>query len=492
VAARAASEGKTAAERRVVDHTPTPAALAQQRPALPSRLPPEYQMTSHFVQPTPNTLFSRASLWQSWLDVEAAMALAQAEIGMIPDWAATEIARQARLDVLDLDALERSVAETMAPIVSLVRALVGVCGDAGKFVHWGGTTQNIMSTGRLLLVRRAHRAMSGHIAGALDILGQLAETHADTIMAGRTNNRHALPITFGFKVAGWIEELARQNERFATVENRVFALYFGGAIGAMHSFGSSGEALSVALARRLDLTAVLVPSRASLDSQAEYVASLGLFAMGVGRIAADLYRLMSQEIDEVAEHLGDGVIGSSTMPHKVNPKNVVHLIATAAQLRAKVAPALEAGLPSYEGDAASNQLMSGTLESACALAWDLAQRFESTLAGLDIHATNMARNLDLSAPYIASERLMMVLAPKIGRSEAHDLVHHVVADALAGRGSVAGLLLAVPEVAAKMSAADLAEAMEPANYLGDSKLIARRAADLAQSTASGLRNRVAG
>jgi 3-carboxy-cis,cis-muconate cycloisomerase len=120
-------------------------------------------MTFHDAGLTPQTLFSRTNLWQAWLDVEAAMAQAQAEIGMIPQWAADEIASKARLELFDLEALERSVAETMAPIVSLVRALTDVCGDAGRYVHWGGTTQNIMSTGLILLVRRGHRQMLGHL-----------------------------------------------------------------------------------------------------------------------------------------------------------------------------------------------------------------------------------------------------------------------------------------------------------------------------------------
>ena len=448
-------------------------------------------MTFHDCLLTPGNVFSRNNLWQSWLDVEAAMALSQAEIGMIPQWAADEIASKAKLENLDALALEASVAETMAPIVSLVRMLSSICGEAGGFVHWGGTTQNIMSTGRLLLVRHAHRAISAHIAGALDLLGDLAATHAGTIMAGRTNNRHALPITFGFKVAGWIEELARQNARFAEAEERVFALYFGGAIGAMHSFGPAGDELSVALARRLDLTSVLVPSRASLDSQAEYVTCLGLFAMAVGRIASDLFRHMTEEIGEVSERHGPEVIGSSTMPHKVNPKNVVHLIAVAAQLRAKVASALEAGLPSYEGDAASNQLMANTLETACALAWELAQRLETTLAGLDIETEQMVRNLSLSASHIASERLMMVLATRIGRTQAHDLVHDAVARSLAGEGTVQDLLLDRPDVARSMSAAEVAEALAPGNYLGSAPDIARRAAEMAHAVASDLRNRMA-
>ncbi len=446
-------------------------------------------MLFHNKRLTPQSLFARPHLWQAWLDVEAALALAQGEIGMIPQWAAEQIAAKATLDQLDSDALEKSVAETMAPIVSLVRALAEVCGEAGGFVHWGGTTQNIMSTGRLLLVRYGYRAMLGHLAGALDSLGGWAETHAETITAGRTNNRHALPITFGFKVAGWIEELTRQQQRFVEAEKRVFALYFGGAIGAMHSFDGRGAELSAALARRLQMTEVLAPSRASLDTLAEYVTNLGLFAMAVGRIGAELYRLMEEEIQEVSERLGPDVVGSSTMPHKVNPKYIVQLISTSAHLRAKVAPALEAGLPAHEGDAAANQLMSGTLESASALGWELAQKLENTLANIDIHASTMQRNLNYSAQVIASERLMMVLAHRIGRTQAHDIVHHAIAQVMAGQGAIVDLLLDAQEIAGVVSREEIETALSPSNYLGDSVVIARQAAVLARETASALRCR---
>jgi 3-carboxy-cis,cis-muconate cycloisomerase len=449
-------------------------------------------MNVHPANPlTPENLFGRDNLWQSWLDVEAAMALAQGEIGMIPQWAADEIAAKARLELLDRTELERSVTETMAPIVSLVRSLTDVCGEAGAFVHWGGTTQNIMSTGRLLLIRRAHGAMLGHVAGAVERLGEWASEHAHTITAGRTNNRHALPITFGFKAAGWIEELSRQNQRFREVEARVFALYFGGAIGAMHSFDGRGRELNAALSARLRLAPVMAPSRAALDTLSEYVACLALFAMAVERIGAELYRLMSQEIDEVSETLGDGVIGSSTMPHKVNPKHVVSMIAAAARLRSCAAPALEAGLPAHEGDAASNQLMSGVLEDACPRAWTLARQLERTLKLIRIHPERMRHNLELSAEVIASERLMMLLASRLGRTRAHDLVHHAVVLASQQGIGAAAAFAAVPEIVGVMTREEIVEALRPENYLGESTSIAAEAGDLAGNVAADLRERSA-
>ncbi|HUJ01860.1 MAG TPA: lyase family protein, partial [Usitatibacter sp.] len=217
-------------------------------------------------------LFSRRSLWQAWLEVEAALAVAQASLGMIPRDAAERIAARATLGALDEEALARDIARTRAPIVSLVRALAEACGpEAGAYVHWGATTQNVTQTGRILRLRTAHEAIVRRLGAILEKLAVLAEEGAEWITAGRTNRRHALPITFGFKVAGWIDEFLRHEARLAAVEPRAFTVLWGGAIGAMHSFGPEGEALSRALAARLGLAAPTIASRAATDHIAEYV-----------------------------------------------------------------------------------------------------------------------------------------------------------------------------------------------------------------------------
>jgi 3-carboxy-cis,cis-muconate cycloisomerase len=178
------------------------------------------------------------------------------------------------------------------------------------------------------------------------------------------------------------------------------------------------------------------------------------------------------------------------MPHKVNPKHVVHLISTAAQLRARVAPALEAGMPGHEGDAASNQLMSRTLESACMLGWELAQRLETTLAHIEIRPDAMSANLGRSASVIASENLMMVLAPRIGRTRAHDAVHHAVIEATRDGSGLADILLGQDEIATHIDRDTLERALDPANYLGESATIARQSASLAASVSHDLRQRL--
>lgn len=432
-------------------------------------------------------LFSTEQTWQTWLDIEAALALSQASLGLIPSQHAQRIAAHASLQHLDLAALRVDIQRTMAPVLSVVHALAHACGDeAGGYVHWGGTTQNIILGGRVLQMRRVHRLLLARIGCALDTLATMAEVSADTVMVGRTNRKHALPITFGFKVASWIEELTRCVERFRQVEPRTFSLVFGGAIGAMHTFGSDGVQLANAIAERLELGSPLVHSRAMLDPFCEYVLVLSLFAMTCSRIGNELYTLMADEIGEVAETLTEGVVGSSTMPHKDNPKHVVSLIARAARLRALAAPALEAGQPSHEGDSATNQQLYSLIDEACPLAYDVAVKLDGLLALIRFDPARMRENLARSADVIASEHLMMVLATTLGRQHAHDRVHAAIRESRRAGSTLADVLMGQPDVAIHYTREQIVQALDPARYIGNSRDIALRAAAMARSVATEL------
>ncbi|WP_375691711.1 lyase family protein [Pseudooceanicola sp. LIPI14-2-Ac024] len=436
---------------------------------------------------TPATLFARETLWQSWLDVEAALAEVQAEMGMIPDWAAAGIRGAATLDKVGIEALQSDIRVTHAPILSLTRLLGRAAGEAGAYVHWGATTQNVMQTARILLIREADHAIRRALGAALDRLAEMAATHAETLMAGRTNRQHALPITFGFKVAGWIEELTRAIDRLDGGGRRLFVLPFGGAVGAMHAFGAEGRELNARLAARFGLGDLLVPGRAINDLFADYVVQLSLLAMTIERIAAEFYLLMTEEIGEISETLDAGTVGSSTMPHKVNPKFVVRVLAEAAELRGLAGSALETGRSSHEGDAAKNQLLSSVLDRAVPLAWTLAEGFEGLLRRIAVNAGRMERNAQLSGGAIATEGLMMLLAPRTGRAEAHDLIHHALDHRAANGGTVAEALMADDAIRLHLSADEIGAALDPANYCGDSARIARDAAEMARSLSRQIR-----
>ena len=437
-------------------------------------------------------LFSQASLWQAWLDIEATLAEVQAELGIVPAAAAAEIRRKASLEHIDAQRLAEDMKRTRAPIVSLVRFLAQACeGDAGGYVHWGATTQNVMQTGRTMLALRSHRAFLARFAGVLQKLAGLADEGAQMLTAARTNNRQALPITFGFKVAGWIDEMLRHHQRLESAEPRVFLSLWGGAVGAMHAFGDHGPELNRRLSARLGLMPMPVPSRAALDSFAEYVMLLALLSATCAKIARELYTLMADEYAEVVEDLGDDVIGSSTMPQKVNPKVAVNVIALAARLRSHVPLALDAMQPSHEGDAANNQMLSALVDACCPLAFEMIATMEDLLGCIRLSPERMRSNLEASGPFIVAEHAMMVLAPAVGRTRAHDLVHHAVAQAGREDGDLAAVLLRDDLVRESVGEAKLRAALEPESYVGQSQAMAHEQARAARSAAERILGAVA-
>lgn len=435
-------------------------------------------------------LFTQRSLWQSWLDIEAALAEVQAELGVIPQAAAQEIRRCANFEHIDETALAADMARTRAPILSLAHALGDACtGDAGGYVHWGATTQNVLQTGRSLQMYRAHKAFMRMFGDVLEKFAALADSSADMLTAGRTNHRHALPITFGLKVAAWIEELLRHRDRLVAAEPRVFLSLWGGAIGAMHAFGEHGPEINRRLSQRLGLHAMRVPTRAGTDHVAEYVLLLALFSATCSKIAREFYALMADEYGEAYENLGDDVVGSSTMPHKVNSKVAVQVIAVAARLRSQVPLALEAMQPTHEGDAANNQMLYGLMDSICPMAYELITEMDQLLACIRLVPERMRRNLEISAAFIAAENAMMVLAPAIGRSHAHDLLHHAIAESAASGVALTELLLKVDQVRSAVAEPALRAALDPANYTGHSATMARDMAAAAHTAADALRRR---
>ena len=429
---------------------------------------------------TPETIFAKSTQWQAWLDVEAALARAQGDIGMIPKWAADKITSAAKLDVIGHDALIADIAVTMAPVFSLTKLLGKASGDAGDYVHWGATTQNVMQTGRILLIRQANQAIRKELSIAARYLGNLALSEAQTIMIGRTNRQYALPITFGFKVASWITELDRTEARLSDTTKRLFVLPFGGAIGAMHAYGTKGRELNQQLAKELGLAELLLPGRTINDVFTEYLLQLSLLGMHLERVMTESYTLIGQDYGELGERLDAGAIGSSTMPQKVNPKYVIPVAAQAAQWRGCASSALEAGRTSHEGDPLSNQILYAVLDQAIPLAWKACSGFAEAISRLTVNRDVMAKNLASAGGSVCAEHLMMKLAPLVGRGQAHDIVHH----ALETGGPDA--LYIDSEITAKLSTKEISHALDPTHYLGDSVAIANQAATLAEKIATRL------
>jgi len=425
-------------------------------------------------------LFARQHRWQCWLDVEAALAVAEAECGVIPAAAAQAIESAARLAGLDVARIERGIGETSHPLMALVTELAIAAGEHGGWVHWGATTQNITQTGNVLVLREAHRKILRLLARILSAAADLAERTAGMLAAGRTHGQHAVPITFGFKPAGWIDELVRHVTRLRAAEGRVFTAMTGGAVGTFASLGQAGPRVQDAVAARLGLAPMAVPSRAIADSFAEYVCLLGLLGATGTRMALEVFQLMKTELGEVSEPAPPGTVGSSTMPHKRNPQLSDDCITIGAQLRALVPLALEGMLHDHEVDGAHSAMLDDALERACVLAGDLLARLEVIVSGLKVDPARMRANLALSGGMISSEAVMLGLGQAIGRQTAHEVVY----DAARAEGTTFAVALKRdPRVTAHLDAAAIDRLLDPAGHTGLSEGIARAAAQRARATA---------
>ena len=440
--------------------------------------------------PGVRSLFSEAARYQAWLDIEAALAQAQAELDIIPPEAAAEITRKAKLSYLDMDAIREGLAHTGHPLVPLVWELDRVCdGDAGGYVHWGATTQNVTQTGQLLLVRRAHTIFLTQLAALLGLLADLAEETKDALLPGRTHGQHAVPATFGYKVAVWIDELCRHVERLHGCEPRVFVAMLGGGAGTLASLGELGLPTQALMAQRLGLTPMPVPSRTLGDHQAEYVTLLGLLGATSSKIGREIYTLMKQEFGEVEEPVPPGTVGSSTMPQKRNPKLAQDVVAAAAQVRALVPLALEAMQTEHEADRTTSVMMQRAISEACGLTGDILQRLIALFSGLQVFPERMRRNLDLSGGLIMAEALMLEIGQRMGRQRAHDVIYDLAQAAVTEEKSFQELLAADPAVRRHLSGEQVAALLDPGRYTGMCRHFAEQGAVQARETAAAINRR---
>lgn len=430
------------------------------------------------------SLFTLDSRWQAWLDVEAALAKAEAELGVIPQDAATVIVEKSHLELLDKSNIEEGLIRTAHPLVPLIWELARVCGDqAGGYVHWGATTQNITQTGQLLLLRQAHHLFLGQIGRILNTLAGLAERTKDMALPGRTHGQHAVPATFGFKVGIWIDELCRHVERLRDAEPRVFVAMLGGAAGTFASFGDIGPKIQAGMAAHLDMRPMPVPARTIGDHQAEYVCLLGMLAATCSKIAREVYTQMKQEFGEVEEPVPPGTVGSSTMPQKRNPKLSQDIVAAAAQVRALVPLALEAMQTEHEADRTTSLMIGHALQDACAQTGDILSRMENLFDGLQVDGDRMRRNLDLSGGLIMGEALMLSLGAHIGRQEAHDAIYDAAQAAATTGDSFQSLLAKDETVRAHLDTDAIAVLLDPTAYTGECAAIATEQAARAREVA---------
>ncbi|NUT18770.1 MAG: adenylosuccinate lyase family protein [Hamadaea sp.] len=443
----------------------------------------DYNLPDAGIRP----LFTTDSVWQAWLDVEAALARAQAKVGLVPAEQAAIIEEAAQLSRIDTRRVRRTLAEQEHPLMPLISELARVAGDpAGGYVHWGATSQNIMQTGHALLLRRAHAIVSGLHREVIACVADLAEDNAEVLMAGRTHGQHAVPITFGFKAAGWLDELVRAHRRTEAAVRPCLTVMMGGAVGTFAALGEPGPQIQELIAEDLGLDAMPVPSRALLDPFAGYATALAIASAAGARICADIATLMQTEFGELSEPVPDASVGSSTMPHKRNPKLTYDVIQLSAEIRALTPAALEMLVRPSEADGAATALMTDILERSLIATGDLLVRLRHILTGLEIFPDRMRDNLRLTGGLISSEAVMIKLAEFVGRDHAHTIVHDDATKAVLVGGDFLDVLGHDPRVTGHLDPARLRRLLAPTAHTGLASAIARDTAHRARDYLAGV------
>jgi 3-carboxy-cis,cis-muconate cycloisomerase len=407
------------------------------------------------------------ALLAAMLRVEAALARAQARLGIVPQAAADAITAAADVDQLSLPALAAATRTTGYPVVGLVKQLSALAGpEAGRWTHWGATTQDILDTAQVLVLREALALIAQDLDAVIAALAARARQHRDTVMAGRTHLQHALPTTFGLKCAVWLMPLLASRERIAQLKPRLLRVQFGGAAGTLASLGDQGLEVLRELARELDLAEPEAPWHVARDGFAEAVCVLGILCGALAKMATDVMLLMQTEVAEVAEPHAPGRGGSSTMPQKRNPIACEYVIAQARGVQALVPLVLGAMAADHERATGPWQAEPLAIPQAFLLAHGALSHARSIAEGMVVDAARMGRNLEATGGLIMAEAAMMALAPLLGRGAAHDAVHHACEVALAEGIALAEALARDAAVAAALSPEKVAAVADPASYLG--------------------------
>ena len=441
--------------------------------------PPAGLLAPLFAGETMRVVFADRSRLQAMLDFEAALAVAEAAVGVIPRDAAAIVAKHCRAEAFDMAALGVATALAGNPAIPLVKALTArVALDdaaAARYVHWGSTSQDVIDTGLMLQLRSALTVIQGDVDRLIAALAQQTALHRTTPLVGRTLLQHALPITFGLKLAGWLDAMLRHRARLAALPECVLALQFGGASGTLAALGDKGIAVGAALAVELDLPQPNLPWHSHRDRLVEVATTLGLLVGTLGKIGRDIVLSMQTEVAEIFEPAGVGKGGSSALPHKRNPVGSVVSQAAAIRVPGLVATMLAAMMQEHERAAGGWHAEWEVLPEILTLASGALVHTLTMVDGLEIDTVRMRRNLDATHGLIMAEAATAALGRHIGRSDAYALVEAACKRAVKEDRTLGAVLAGEPVVTAHLLPTDLDELLEPANYLGSAFAFVDRA-----------------
>ena len=414
-------------------------------------------------------IFEEETRVQKLLDVEAALALAHAEVGNISKKDAEKIASMASTKFVKVERVKAIEKEIKHDIASLVRALSEVCGASGAYVHLGATSYDIVDTANALQLKDALDIIEKRLADLKAILRKQAAQHKETVMIGRTHGQHALPITLGFKFAVWGYEINRHLERLNECKKRVLVGKVSGAVGTQAGLGEHAEQIQELVMKRLGLRAAEISTQiVQRDRYAELVCIYAAVASSLENFATEIRELQRPEIGELFESFeAKKQVGSSTMPHKQNPETCERICGLARIVRSLAVPALEDMVTWHERDLTQSSAERFILPESCILTDYLLALMSDIVANLRVDELRMLQNIDLTQGRAMSEAVMMALTRKgVNRQDAHELLRKLTIKSMSEKKHFKETLLQDKFVSSKLTAKEIGEALNPKNYLG--------------------------
>jgi 3-carboxy-cis,cis-muconate cycloisomerase len=425
-----------------------------------------------FYSPSAEPFFSDAAHVQTMLDFEAALARAEAKAGLIPSGAAQIISSNCRVEKIDFNSLASAaqIAGNLAiPLVKQLTALVAKQDStAARFVHWGATSQDAIDTGLVLQIRAALDPILAGLDSLCDTMAALAEAHRLTPIVARTLLQQALPTSFGFIVAGWLDALLRHRNRLLALKENSLVLQFGGAVGTLAALGTHAPAVSRNLAEELSLPLPALPWHSHRDRVGEIAATFGLLSGSLNKIAQDLSLHMQTEVKELSEPSAPGRGGSSTMPNKQNPIACATILAATNRIPGLVCTVLSVMPQDHQRGLGSWHAEWETLPEIIRLSAGALHHLAALAPDLQVNSARMRENLELTRGLIYAEAVSMTLAEKLGRAAAHEKVEASCRTASSSQRHLREVLASQADISFLLSSAELDRLFDPLNYLGSS------------------------
>ncbi|MEN1968886.1 adenylosuccinate lyase [Lentibacillus sp. N15] len=420
-----------------------------------------------YVNEEMKEIFSDESLLQKWLDSWVSLAQAEEDIGVIPMGMAEEIAKKANYENFDMDTIRKGLVDTTHPLIVQIREFTkNVGGKAGGYIHWGATTQDIMDTAVVLQIKEAQKLLLTQMQKFLDTLLKLAREHEDTIMPGRTHGQHALPITLGYKIAIWADEMGRHMERLKEGTKRYLMGSLSGAAGTLASISELGLSVQERYCKNLGLEQPTITWHVQRDGFAEFASIIAMVSGTIGKIANEIINLQKTEIGEIEEGFKMGQVGSSTMPHKRNPMICEYVVGLTRLVQRNASLGFDGMIQEHERDMTFWTTEWAYIPQICIFTSGGLEQMQGVLERFIVHKGNMERNLNLLQGLIVSENLMLNLGESVGRQVAHDMVYKVSMQAFEEKRPLVDVVLEDNEIMAHISEEEVTDHLDPKHYIG--------------------------